>query len=142
MLLTDVFEKFINTCLKYYGLDPCDYLSSLGLSWELEPISNIDVHYFIEKGMIGGVSYIPKRYSKANNKYMKWYDRNKPSIYIPYLDGNSLYGLRMCQYLPYGGFMRLSQKEIDNIGIKSVSQNSCMYIKSWPWVSSWISCIV
>ena len=36
----------------------------------------------------------------------------------------------MCQYLPYGGFMRLSQKEIDNIGIKSVSQNSCMYIKS------------
>ena len=130
MLLTDVFEKFINTCLKYYGLDPCDYLSSLGLTWELEPISNIDVHYFIEKGMIGGVSYIPKRCSKANNKYMKSYDRNKPSIYIPYLDGNSLYGLPMCQYLPYGGFMRLSQKKFDNIGIKPVSENSCMYIKS------------
>ena len=23
LLLADVFEKFINTCLKYYKLDPC-----------------------------------------------------------------------------------------------------------------------
>ena len=28
LLLTDVFEKFISTCLKYYGLDPCHYFSS------------------------------------------------------------------------------------------------------------------
>ena len=34
LLLADVFEKFINTCLKYYGLDPCHYFSSLGLSWD------------------------------------------------------------------------------------------------------------
>ena len=27
-LLADVFEKFINTSLKYYGLDPCHYFSS------------------------------------------------------------------------------------------------------------------
>ena len=33
LLLADVFEKFITTCLDYYGLDPCHYLSSLGLSW-------------------------------------------------------------------------------------------------------------
>ena len=32
-LLTDMFEKFINTCLKYYGLDPCHYFSSPGLSF-------------------------------------------------------------------------------------------------------------
>ena len=32
LLLTDVFEKLINTCLKYYGLDPCHYFSSPGLS--------------------------------------------------------------------------------------------------------------
>ena len=32
LLLADVFEKFIDTCLIYYGLDPCHYFSSPGLS--------------------------------------------------------------------------------------------------------------
>ena len=34
LLLADVFEKFINTCLQFYTLDPCHYVSSLGLSWD------------------------------------------------------------------------------------------------------------
>ena len=33
LLLTDLFEKFIYTCLKYYGLDLCHYFSSPRLSW-------------------------------------------------------------------------------------------------------------
>ena len=33
LLLVDVFEKFIKTCLDYYGLDPCHYFSSPGLTW-------------------------------------------------------------------------------------------------------------
>ena len=32
LLLADVFEKFIDTCLKFYKLDPCHYFSSPGLS--------------------------------------------------------------------------------------------------------------
>ena len=35
MLLADVFEKFIDTCLKFYKLDPCHYFSSPGLSWDV-----------------------------------------------------------------------------------------------------------
>ena len=31
LLLADAFEKFINTCLDYYGLDPYHYFSSPGL---------------------------------------------------------------------------------------------------------------
>ena len=31
LLSADVFEKFIATCLKFYGLDPCHYFSSPGL---------------------------------------------------------------------------------------------------------------
>ena len=81
LLLADVFEKFIDTCLKYYGLDPCHYFSSPGLSWDamlkmtsvkLEKISDIDKYLFIEKGSRGGISYIAKRYAKANNKYMNY----------------------------------------------------------------------
>ena len=35
LLLADVFEKFISTCLKYYGLEQCHYFSASGLSWML-----------------------------------------------------------------------------------------------------------
>ena len=34
LVLADVFEKFIDTCLKFYGLDSCRYFSSPGLSWD------------------------------------------------------------------------------------------------------------
>ena len=34
LLLADVFEKCISTCLCHYGLDPCHYFSSPGLSWD------------------------------------------------------------------------------------------------------------
>ena len=40
---------------------------------------SIDKHLCIGKGMIGGISYIAKRYSRGNNKYMKSYDPNKRS---------------------------------------------------------------
>ena len=33
LLLVHTFEKFISTCLKYYGLDPCHSFSAPGLSW-------------------------------------------------------------------------------------------------------------
>ena len=34
LLLCYVFEKFIDICLKDYGLDSCHYFSSPGLSWD------------------------------------------------------------------------------------------------------------
>ena len=57
LLLADVFEKFIDTCLKFYGLDPCHYFSSPGLSWdamlkmisvELENISELICTYLLK----------------------------------------------------------------------------------------------
>ena len=47
---------------------------------ELEKDSNPDIHLFIERGMKGGISYINKRYSKANNEYCPDYDKNKPKV--------------------------------------------------------------
>ena len=82
MLSADIFERFFATCLKFYGLDPCHCFSSPGLSWgsmlkttsvKLEKISDIGKYLFIEKGLRGGISYIAKRYAKANNKYINDY---------------------------------------------------------------------
>ena len=47
---------------------------------ELELISDIDKHLFIEKWMRGGISYISKRYSKVNNKSMTDYDSSKVNL--------------------------------------------------------------
>ena len=89
--LADIFEKFIGTCLRYCGLDSCHYFSSPGLIWDamlkmidvkLEIISDIDKYLFIEKRLRGGISYIAKKYAKANNKYMNDYDPKRPSTFI------------------------------------------------------------
>ena len=44
---------------------------------QLELILDIDRHLFIAKGLRGGISYICKRFSEANNKYLKNYDPTK-----------------------------------------------------------------
>ena len=131
LLLADVFQKFIDTCLKFYKLAPCHYFSSPGLSWDamlkvtgvkLEKIVDPDMYLLIEKGLRGGISYIAKRYSEANNKYMKNYDLTKPSMYIEYLDMNNLHGWAMSGYLPYGGFKWL--KSVDNSDVNSINEKS------------------
>ena len=112
LLLADVIiEKFIDTCLKFYGLDPCHYFSSPGLSWDamlkltdvkLEKISDTNIYLFIEKGLKSRISNIAKRYAKANNKYMKDYNLKKLAKFITYLDMNNLYRWGINGYLPYG----------------------------------------
>ena len=133
LLLADIFENFRKTCLEYYKLDPCHYFTSPGLSWDamlkmtdikLELMTDIDMFQFIEKGMRGGISYIANRYGKGNNKYMKSYDKTKPSKYIMYLDANNLYGWAMSQYLPTGGFRWMTEKQISKLDLAKVNENS------------------
>ena len=67
---------------------------------------------FLEKGMIDGVSYISKRYSRS--------DQNKT---IMYWNAKNLYGWAMIQDLPYCGFKFSSLKKVDNFDV-NVSENS------------------
>ena len=81
------------------------------------------MHLFIEKGMREGISYIAKRHSKANNKFMQSYHVNEPNTFIVYLDADNLYGWAMSQYLRYNGFKWLNQKEIDKFYLNSTECN-------------------
>ena len=48
--------------------------------------------------------FIEEFNAKANNKYIKYYDRNKESSYLKYCDVNNLYGRSMLQKLPVNKF--------------------------------------
>ena len=113
-MLADVFENFRNKCIEIYELDPAHFLSAPGLAWqaclkktkvELELLTDIDMLLMVEKGTKGGICQAIHRYAKANNKYMKNYDKNIESSYLMYLDTNNLYGWTTSQKLPVNGFL-------------------------------------
>ena len=100
-LLADVFENFINTCLKVYELDPAHFLSLPELAWQaclkktnvkLELLTYYDMLLMVEEGIRGGICHSIHRYAKENNKYMENYNKNEESSYIQYLGANNLYG--------------------------------------------------
>ena len=111
LLLADVFENFRNTCIKVYELDPTHLLSAPGLAWQacltevkLELLTDVDMLLMVEKGIRGGICHAIYRYAKANNKYMKNYNKDKEESILQYLDANNLYGWAMSQKLPVSSF--------------------------------------
>ena len=61
----------------------------------------------LEKGIRTGIRHAIHRYAKANNKYMKDYDKNKEPLDLKYWDVNNLYGWAMLQELPVNNFKRI-----------------------------------
>ena len=121
LLLADVFENFRNTCIEINGLDPVYFMSAPGLAWQaclkktqakLELLTDYDMIWMIEKGIRGGVCQAIHRYAKANNKYVKNYDKNNKSSYIEYLDANNLCGWTMSQKLPVKSFKWVKKKNL------------------------------
>ena len=58
----------------------------------------------VEKWIRSGICHAIHRYAKANNKYIKDYDKNKEPSYLSYWDVNNLYGWAMSQKLPGNNF--------------------------------------
>ena len=65
------------------------------------------------------------RYAKANNKYMKNYDKSIESSYIAFLDASNLYAWAMSQKLPVNGFKWVKKlSEFNEDFIKNYDENS------------------
>ena len=98
LLLADVFENFRNMCMKVYELDPAHFLSAPGLTWQdclkktevkLEMFTDVDMILMVEKGIREGICHAIYRYAKANNKYMKNYNKDKEESFLQYLDDDN-----------------------------------------------------
>ena len=94
----DVFEKFRDKRIEIYGLDPSYFLSASGLAWEaclkkaevkLELLTDFHILLMVEEGIRGEMCQSTNRYTKANNNYMKNYDKNVESSYLTYLDAKN-----------------------------------------------------
>ena len=88
LLLANVFENVRNMSLKKCELDSDKFPSAPVLVWQaalkktevkLESLSDTDMLLIVGKGIRGGICDAIRRYAKANNKYMKDYDKNKES---------------------------------------------------------------
>ena len=101
------------TCMKTYDLDPAHYYTAPGLAWDaalkytdvnLDTITDIDLHLFIERAIRGGISMITHRHAKADNPLLGDYNPAQPTSFILYLDVSNLYGWAMSQPLPLCDF--------------------------------------
>ena len=76
-------------------------MSALGLAWQaclkktkvnLELLTEISMLLIVDKGIKDGIFQAIHRHAKANNKYMKNYNKVIISSYLIYLDTNNLQG--------------------------------------------------
>ena len=113
LLLADVFENFRKMCYNICELDPVKYVSAPNLAFQaclkktneiLELLTDMDMLLMFENGIRGGICQAIAPYLKANNKYLKNYDKNIPSSFLKYLDANNLYCWAMCEKLPIKDF--------------------------------------
>ena len=90
LFLDDVFKNV------RYHLDPVKFCFSSSKKTEikLEVLSDIDMLLMVEKRIRGGICHASYRHAKADNKYMKNYNKNKESSYHKYWDVINLYGCK------------------------------------------------
>ena len=130
LLWADAFENFRT-------LDPPCFFTAPELGWQaalkkakvkLDLLTDIDMLLIVKKGVIGGICHTIYWYVKANNKYLKNYDKKQESTYLNYWDVNNLCGRAMYQKLPPGDFKWVEETSEFN-------EDKWWMILSWSWFS-------
>ena len=81
----------------------------------------------IEEGISGGIYQAIVPLIKANNKYLKNYNKALPSSFLKYLDANNLYGWAMCKKLPFKNFNFVDPTYYDEDLIMNYSEDENDY---------------
>ena len=76
-----------------------------------------------EDGTRGVMCNAIHRYAKANNKYMKNYNKNVKSSFLEYLEANNLYGWAMSKKLRVGEFELINPEDYTEDIIKKYDEN-------------------
>lgn len=131
-LLADVFQNFRQQSIETYNLDPAHYYGSPGLAWdaalyitnvELDLLTDIEMIYFLKRGIRGGISQCSKRVAVANNKFLPEHRPDKEQSMIIYTDITNMYGHIMCQSLPTSDF-KWSTSEMSETDILKIAEDS------------------
>ena len=121
--------------IEKYQLDPAHILLAPGSALqaclkktdvELQLLTDNDMLMMNEKGIRGRMCNAVYRHAKANNKYMKNYNKNIKSSYLVYLDANISYGWAMSQKLPVDSFKWIEKDNLsksDKKFIKDYDEN-------------------
>ena len=79
----------------------------------------------VEKRIVGEICHSINRYVKANNKYMKDYDKTKDWSYLKCWDVNNLHGWEMSQKSPVNDFKWVEDiSEFDESFVKIYNEES------------------
>ena len=130
-----MYLRNLEKCIEIYGLDPSYFYSAPRLSWQaclkktdakLQLLTDYQMLLMVDAGIRGGMCQSTHRYAKANNKYMKNYDKKIESSYLAYLNASNLYGWAMSQKLPVNGFMWYNEylSDFNEDFIKNYNENS------------------
>ena len=102
LLLTDTFQKYIDTCKKAYGINPLYSYSTPSIKWKaglkmtgvkVDYMTDDKLRFLLENNMRGGPSScMGSRYAKRGERKIVYEDMNNP------------YGWSISQNLPTGDF--------------------------------------
>ena len=92
--LSDIFEEFRVMALTQNGLDPVNYVSIPGLSWDsafkmtgakIQLLQDRCMYEFFEAGNRGGMTFVNTHHLRRNSPDDTAYDLSKPHIELLYI---------------------------------------------------------
>src|SRR6266849_1821733 len=97
---SDVFEEFRKVTMQQDGLDPVNYFSIPGLSFDsafkmtkakIDLLTEESMYEFFEKGIRGRLTQISSHHVKANRVGEVDFDENKDLVELAYIDAVTIY---------------------------------------------------